>query len=87
MPTPPVKPMVPSTIKSFRCVRCWSRFTAYGLGGRKKHTCTPASRILPTSLRSILAAPTASRITLHSTPSLAFSQSVSATSIAMSPRQ
>jgi hypothetical protein len=57
------------------------------LGGRKKHTCTPASRIFPTSLRSILAAPTASRITLHSMPELAFSHSVSATSMAMSPRQ
>ena len=87
MPTPPVNPVVPSTIKSFRWLRYWSRRTAYGFGGRKKHTFTPASRILRTSLRSIFAAPTASRITLHSTPALAFSHSVSATSVAMSPRQ
>jgi hypothetical protein len=87
MPTPPVKPVVPSTISSLRWLRYWRRRTAYGFGGRKKQTFTPASRILRTSLRSICAAPTASTITLHSTPAVAFSQSVSATSVAISPRQ
>ena len=63
MPTPPVKPILPSTTRSLRWVRLLRRLSVYQCGGWYFSISTPASRISSSAASSIFWLPTQSSIT------------------------
>ena len=87
MPTPPVKPMWPSTIRSLRWVRLFRREMPHQSGLWNLRIWTPERSISRRNSSSILALPTQSSSTWTWTPARARSDNASAKARPMSPDQ
>ena len=87
MPTPPVKPIRPSTTRSLRWVRLFRRPRCDQCGGWYFSISTPADFISSTSAWSIFCEPTQSSRMCTLTPARARSARASANSLPIAPDQ